>query len=754
MGGKSGSSKMRVADYYLSMHFGVCVGPVDRLEEIYIAEKALSIAPQIGNAVVNVFQPSLFGGPKKAGGVQGAVTVLMGDPDQLLTVETARRLKAPGTTVGPTPEEVPGFRGLFSIFFTSVIGALLTREGFLWGTNNPSLPAVSVKVRRGSKGLDEDNMIGSDSNPSHMIWECCTNVDWGEGAPESLMDKPSFLQAAATLREEEFGLSMLWSRQAPVKTFITEILDHINATCAVNPRTGLRYLKLLRKDYDVETLRHITIDNANLSNFQRAAWGETINEINVTWTNPANEQEETITVHDNANLAVQQQIVNDGRNYYGVRNPLLARRLGERDLEAAAAALASCDAEVDRTGWDLVPGDCVILTWPEYGIDQLVMRIGEVDYGNIGDPGVKLQLLEDVFGLPFARFSGQETEWIDPDSLPSPLENLRLGSAPYFLIAAVYGDRDAEEMEFPEARTLILASQGSNEAAGVDFLAEGSDITGNIRFAPAGSVAQAGLATLSSTLVPENKSDVFPLNDYIGPDIAPGMIVLIATTPDATDHEICAVETASDSSIVVRRGALDTSLRSWAAGSYIWVIDPVAIIPDTNARAVAQTVRYKFLTLTSRGQLPVSSAPTESVVIDDRQYCPYRPANVKVVGDLFGPTTIYYENFEVTWSRRNRLTETGQVLEWIDGDVTPETGQTTSIELVKDGIVLTTYSGITGTSYTIPFAGIGGVAAGDVFSLRLRSHRDGYDSYTYVEHFMNVSTDTSGYGLSYGNDYL
>src|SRR4029077_7040927 len=119
-------------------------------------------------------------------------------------------------------------------------------------------------------------------------------------------------------------------------------------------------------------------DDSLVTNFSRKLWGETINEIVVTWTNPDNEEEETVVAQDLANIEAQGGVISDGRNYYGVRNAQLAMRLGQRALRSAATPLAKCDLEVNRTAWALLPGDVCKLVSPEDGIDRIVMRVGPV----------------------------------------------------------------------------------------------------------------------------------------------------------------------------------------------------------------------------------------------------------------------------------------------------------------------------------------------------------------------------------------
>src|SRR5690606_12901100 len=96
-----------------------------------------------------------------------------------------------------------------------------------------------------------------------------------------------------------------------------------------------------------------------LLNFRRKLWGETTNEIVVTWTNPASEDEETITYQSLGNIAMQGEVVSEGRNYYGIRNVELANTVAARDIVSASYPLAMATVEVDRRQWDILPGDCV-----------------------------------------------------------------------------------------------------------------------------------------------------------------------------------------------------------------------------------------------------------------------------------------------------------------------------------------------------------------------------------------------------------
>lgn len=107
--GKSSSQKMRVTEYFMSIHFGLAV-EVDALLEIQIDEKTAwsGTMTQEGNILIN--KPDLHGGIKKEGGAVGIAYFLPGGAQQMLPEALANRL-------GLSRATAPAFRGRATIFF-------------------------------------------------------------------------------------------------------------------------------------------------------------------------------------------------------------------------------------------------------------------------------------------------------------------------------------------------------------------------------------------------------------------------------------------------------------------------------------------------------------------------------------------------------------------------------------------------------------------------------------------------------------
>jgi len=741
--GKSSQGKQEVNDYLMSLHYGICHGPVDALLEITVGEKSAWMGEAEAETSIAINNSNLFGGPKKEGGLLGTAHYLPGEDSQLMPSLLAGKL-------GRTPSTCPAYRGLASIFFHG------GSQGFIWGANNPYLRSIWAKVRRAPHGLSTPlQMIGPDANPAAIIYECLRSTDWGMGAPADIIDHPSFESCAAALLEEGFGLSMQWTRQSTIEAFVSEVIDHIQATLFVNPRTGLLTLKLIRDDYDLDDLPVLDPTNCVVNKFDRKLFGETTNEIVVTWTNPANEQDETVSAQDLANITIQGgEIISDSRNYYGVRNVDLAMYLAKRDLSSAAAPLATFEIDVNREAWDFTPGGCVVLNYPEYEIEGMVLRIVKIDYGKPGQPKIGISAHEDIFSLPSAAYTVPDgSQWSDPSADPTPIDTVRVITAPTFFASAALDAANAEILDYPEVLAAVLASQAGNDVVAYDIAQVTTLPNGDQAGEVIASKPILGHCITTTALLAEATTLIESFPAIVGrtsPRLA-GFLFIGATTE--VYQEIALIQSIDEDGYLLKRGVLDTVPRAWPSGTPIWFVERDTDFLDTSAiRSAGEPVRYKLLTRTSRGQLAQADAPVIGATLTGRPHLPSRPANVTVGGASFNvvdlsatpPSTV-----DVTWSNRNRLLEDTVVLGWTDATVAPEAGQTTTIRVYHpNGTLLTTHAGLTGTSFSIPIASFDDYALGDV---EVISVRDGLESLQGLR--IRVKVRPFGFGDEWGEDW-
>ncbi|QGH45007.1 hypothetical protein [Bacteriophage Phobos] len=756
MSGGKKKPKNRAGNYFMSVHYGVA-DEVDEFNALWVNETKIPtvnwqtfLNERTGLPIqVQVNQPNIFGGNSKQGGLTGYMDIHFGSPAQIVTPALAQRL-------GKDRLNCPAFRGVTSLFFHNSWQHGGVR-GFQWSTNQPVLPAVWATVTRQAVGVGGEKRGDSKGNtsPAFIIFECLSNTQWGMGCPLGLIDTASFSRAADTLAAESFWMSMIWSRSDTVENFVGEVLDHIQASLVTSPRTGKLTLNLLRNDYDRNNLRLVHPGNAKITKMQRKVWGETVNEVNVSWTNPENEEEETVTAQDNGNVAIQGAIISTTRNYYGVRDATKAMQLAERDLRQSATPLLSIDANLQREFWDLTVGEVVEVRWPEYGLGSIVMRVGAINYGKPGDTDIQVSLLEDIFSfgaavwshsLPPAPKPGdrpaplpppkpgvvipeppkpqvrppQGSEWQPPDIEPVQPTRTFLTTAPFFMLAQEYGDDSLRQSVYPAAQICQSMVSTSSSVMAYNFWSDEADVNGVVTMTNQGRMLPDTSGLLALPVGRLTTTLTYAPAQLIGPPPAPGQMLFVyqpwaGITGTDPVQEICAVLTVNTlpSGLVevqVNRACLDTVPRAWPAGSFFWCLDSDGDSLEPVVRADNELVRCQFQPINQAGMLDLDKLAVLTLEVTDRMHRPYRPAGVALNGKLDpSGADVFDADITVTWKNRNRWEESGRVLAWTDAGVNPEPDQQTHIRILDTANnVLATWdstaysSGTPETSHTFP----------------------------------------------------
>ena len=143
--------------------------------------------------------------------------------------------------------------------------------------------------------------VNADMNPIHIIRECMTNSEWGRGLPDTIIG-PTYLAAAQTLFDERLGLSMLWTSEMAINDFILEVIRHIDAVRYEDPETGLQEIKLIRPDYDVDTLPVLSPSNCALEQLTEPLLYDLVNQITVNFWNRETGEDSAIAAQDTASI--------------------------------------------------------------------------------------------------------------------------------------------------------------------------------------------------------------------------------------------------------------------------------------------------------------------------------------------------------------------------------------------------------------------------------------------------------------------
>lgn len=620
------------------------------------------------------------------------------------------------TLIGPTPD--------LQIFVSAENAAWLYFDGVYIGAQNPTnvqggdgSATFDIPEELATKGthtiaiyaLDEGSTIpansdtyiyaeslgidvSGDMNPAHIIRECLTDNLWGMGYNAADVDDTAFMAAADQLYDEGMGISIVWDQQMPIEQFIGEIIKHIDASLYVDRRTGKFVLKLIRGDYDIDTIPSFDESNIDkVEGFQRPTIGELTNSVTVTYWDAATGQKATITRDDPALILTQEATIDTTLQYPGFTNLTIADRIAKRDLKTLSNPLASCTIYADSDAEDLNIGSVFKFSWAEYGIVNMPMRVTAIAFGDGISNKVKMSVAQDVFTLPEAGIiQPPDTGWEDPNQPPEASEFQLAFELPYVELLQQLGLSTVES---------TLASTPEVGYAGIAISRpSGGSINARMMIDAGAGYEEVGLIDFCPTAVLDENIDqvqtTFAITDGI--DLATAIDLGAVGSWCQIDDELMIVVALDDDSIEVERGTLDTTPAPHTSGSPIFFWDNFAQNDDEQYVAT-DTVNIKALTITGDGELDISVAPANALEIVGRAVKPYAPGNLVVeldTGNEVYPTDVSGE-FNLTWSHRNRVTQGDTLVPTTDGDITPEVGTTYTVRTFLGGVLQDEYTGIT-----------------------------------------------------------
>lgn len=763
MAGKSGQT---IGFHYLmSVFSGMVRGPINEMCEIEADDKQAWFGSAVDDTPHKINKPNLFGGEKREGGIQGAFRLFQGARDQVLPASvTVTAIGATGpvqtTTIKALSELIPTpisqMRGFVSMIFDGLVASM-----------SPYPKAWKMRMRRWDAGWANDtcwypekaliSMIGDGTynddsrtyvtniramNPAHIIYQCLTDPEWGAGESTASIDENSFIAAANRLCSEAFGLCFLWTRQEDVRSFIKIVIDHIGAVLYNDRETGKFVLRLVRDDYDVEDLPLYTYSTGLLrvESDESASSDEAINELIVTGHDPVINKKFEIRVQNRGGFRESGEVVSDSVEYKGAPTRALAIRLGMRELRMQATGLKRYKLAFDRRAWKIAPGMPIRISVPSRSLNDIVVRLGEIDYGALDRGIISAVAIEDVFSLPETSFTAiPENTWTPPSRQAVPATATRLVEASYRDIYLRGGNSAMADVE-PEAAYIgQLAAAPDPAMPGYDLLsmaAGDSDFTSTSDHVFTGTaLLAADVTALATVLTVTNAQDLDAAN--VGQALLLGDELVEFVSIDGLD-------------VTVRRGCGDTVPTAHAAGDRLWTIDD-DLASDNREYADGEDVTTKVLTRTTSDLLDPAEATFEILTLVARHFLPYPPGNVTIntvpaydaVGTIAEP--------EFDWSHRDRIVQADQLVAFEDGSVGPEAGVEYRLRFYSvPGDVLLRTETTAGTTFTYDAT----MQAADVPGVKVRvlidSERDGL--YSYQAHNLIVQL-SGGYGYNYGRDY-
>lgn len=706
--------------YYLGIHMVLCHGPVDKITKIAVGEKQVWSGSNTGGGIY-IDKESIFGGKKKEGGIKGTVDIDMGLDSQLQNTYLVDQLGA----------DIPAFRGVVSAVLRQVY--LGTSQYIkLWNFRTQRIHTPTVG---GVQWNDSKSQIGVDMNPAHIIRECLLSNTWGMGYLSSDIDDTSFTSAASTLYSEGMGISIIWDKQTAIEDFIQEIVKHIDGSLYVDRTSGKFKLKLVRDDYDSNTI--LKLDESNitkLKNYTRPILGELTTSVTVIYWSQDTGKNESVTAQDVALARTQDVTINTTAQYPGFTNGNTAAKVASRDLKALSTPLVSCKVHTNREAYSLNIGDAFKLSWPDYGVSEIVMRVTQIAFGGINNNEIVIDAVQDVFSASNAIVGAPPgSEWVDPIHDPSPCPYRRIKPVLYYDLVKALGTTYTDLLGEDDCGFAIFASESSPDAiqASINVLGTyGYEDVGELDFCP--------VAILSD--------DIGYTDTVLSVSSMSRLLSISIGTYLYIDDEIMKVNYVDSTSVNVGRGCLDTVPTTHSSGSVLFFSGEYSST-DGESYGIGASTSVRLTTITENGELDIDSAPTDTLTHKRRQSLPYNGQNLQLNGEAYPEIVNGYDNggkLYVSWSHRDRLT---QIYDYFDdtthGDIGPEAGTTYTAQLLTGSTVLATHSGLVGTLAIFQVAEIAGH---ENLRVKLKSVRDSLDSYQehdYSFTFIHPSFDST-----------
>lgn len=445
----SSEEVFKYEEFYLSCDIGVCQGFDENdysggshvadilLDDKSIIEGASVVEQSTFGKKYSISKPELWGSADE-GGVVGKVEICYGRKNQ---PSSQVLIDATGNHTG--------HRGLLHIIFGGVaqqtnlplLNGLqfvqIQNDNFLWG-HQKYLPQPAIIVQRTPLVMEWSSStnpapvaeywnISGGMNPAVLAWEMFVRFK-SPAVPLELMDMPSFIKCANTLKSEGLGYFGQLDQASGQDAYIQQIEKMVDAVIDTDEKTGKVSMKLIRNDYNEEDL--FVFDSSNVSDlisWSRPAPQQTINRVKLTYVDfeAGTFDDKSIVVEDISNILFtgSERTVELSMGSIGTHSA--AMLYAKRYLQQQSFPLATCTIQTTAEHAQLLTrGDPVIFDWSAINPDipRLVYRITKITKAGLTSQTSEIELVQDLFGdeqVVSGNSSGNGSDWRGTPELAS-----------------------------------------------------------------------------------------------------------------------------------------------------------------------------------------------------------------------------------------------------------------------------------------------------------------------------------------------
>lgn len=677
--------------YLITMDMAIALGPGFNFRRLWFGNYEIwnGCLTECENTV-QIDLPNLYGGSTSNGGVQGTVVMFCGNYDQ-------------GNDEGLNKVLFPNGEGTYP----SYPGVAHVCFHDFWVGNSTSIQPLYVEGSCFPDSLDLGDYLimpnGFDMNPIGIIHHIICD-DWGcLGVDPERINTAQWQEVAQKVYAEGFGSSLIVSNAGTASAAVTELLTQLNGKIYQNPSTGLWDFVLVRDDYVIADLPVLgPSEVSSVQDFTKTLWSQTFNVVRVTFTDRTQGyKDDTVAqAQDFANIRFQGQVRPDDMSLESVYDPDVANMIAARELSNVNIPLYSMTLKLNRTHPDLAPGSPFVLNWPEYGIEQMVLRVSKFGLGTMADGTISMDCVQDVFSASNVLLAPPTAPpSTAPDTSAKAIANYRIFELPYWL------DYQSLKTDAGYQSMGVFALAPSSYSVGFNAFIVGTDDD---------DAQVLDLAPYADTAVLNADLDIL---DGWETGVLPTLVVksvsnVAGLTDDATDtrlghglfllnDEFMAYESYVDNGdgtynlVNVHRALMDTGYASAVAGDVLYFVTGQDDFLD-DSFVIGDSFQMYLQDQTVSDIFDADNAARIVEVPIGRLDLPLPPDDVTVAGAREATDSAATgSSVALAWSPRNRFTAPLQLDYETDPAAAIEADVTFEIDLVAaDGTVASTMTGI------------------------------------------------------------
>jgi len=340
------------------------------------------------------------------------------------------------------------------------VSYIVFKQAFI-GDNTTSAPNYSAVVERTNllSGWSSP-AINTDANPAHILYYILNKL---ASYSEDMLDGNSFAICGETLYNEGLGMSFVMSSENEAQEWCEEILRTIDAALQVDRTTGKIKLKLIRDDYNVNSLQIADENVCSDVTFERKSWEDTFSKITIKYTDKNTFQEASITGTNDVALTNLGYEKAQTIEYMGISSAQNANLVLDRLFRKMAYPLASVKFKVSILDFpSLNIGDVLLFSNSALGVNNLVIRILSIGADREDEQVMEIEATEDIFSIGSILVSGAQPN----ESIP---EDTSIGELIYYDVKNAYPEMTTQKAIVPLAAypTGFVQSVEASEADGM-----------------------------------------------------------------------------------------------------------------------------------------------------------------------------------------------------------------------------------------------------------------------------------------------